>query len=95
MNMYNKKRWTFYTGLVEHFWRLAVRLPIEEVQGPVNKKWHQDTVHWLNEKCTPEERKLVMDFYKYSQSVRNCTNYQVIEDLYSLINCYAADMGLC
>jgi hypothetical protein len=95
MNMYSKKRWTFYTSSVEHYLRVAVRRSIDEVQGSVNQKWHRDTVQWLNEKCTAEERKLIMEFYTYNQSVRGCTNYQVTNDLYALIDCYASDMGLC
>lgn len=95
MNAYNKKRWAFYMSLVEHFWRLAVRRRFNEVQGTVNQKWHQDTVHWLNEKCTAEERKLVTEFYYYNQSVRGCTNYQVTEAMYDLADRFAVDMGLC
>ncbi len=95
MNAYNKKRYAFYMSLVEHFWRLAVRRRFNEVQGSVNQKWHQDTVHWLNEKCTPEERKLVKDFYTMNQSVRGCTNYQITDKLYDIADRFAAETGLC
>lgn len=95
MNAYNKKRYAFYMSLVEHFWRLAVRLRFNEVQGSVNQKWHQDTVHWLNDNCTDEERKLVMDFYTMNQSVRGCTNYQITDKLYNIADRFAAETGLC
>lgn len=95
MNAYNKKRYAFYMSLVEHFWRLAVRRRFNEVQGSVNQKWHQDTVHWLNEKATAEERKLVTEFYIYNQSVRGCTNYQITDKIYDIAERFAAETGLC
>lgn len=95
MNAYNKKHYTFYMSLVEHFWRLAVRRRLSEVEGTVNQKWHQDTVHWLNTKCTDEECKLIMDFYTLNQSVRGCPNYQVTVQLYDIAYRFAKDTGLC
>lgn len=95
MNVYSKSRWAFYTSMAEHFLRLATRRRFQEVTGSVNQKWHQDTVHWLNDNCTDEERKLVMDFYTMNQSVRGCTNYKVTERLYDIIDRFAAGVGLC
>lgn len=95
MTVYNKNRWAYYMSLTEHFFRLAVRRRLDNVQGAVNQMWHQDTVHWLNTKCTDEERKLVMDFYTYNQSVRGCTNYPVTEKIYDIADRFAADMELC
>lgn len=95
MNISNKRRWAFYMSLVEHFWRLAVRYQCRDIKGNVNQMWHQDTVHWLNTKCTDEERKLVNEFYYYNQSVRGCTNYQVTDKLYDIAERFATDMELC
>lgn len=95
MDMYGKKKWTFYSGLVEYYLRLAVRKDKSEIRGTVNLKWYIDTVHWLNEKCTDEERKLVLDFYTYSASVRDCHNYKVTVALYDIIDRFATENGLC
>ena len=95
MNYYNKHKWTFYMGLTEHFFRLAVRRSLSEVQGEVNRRWHQDTAKWLNEKCTAEERTMVKDFYTYNQSVRGCTNYKATGAIYEIADRFAVDMGLC
>ena len=95
MNAYNKRKWAFYMGLVEHFFRLAVRRTLAEVQGTVNRQWHQETVRWIHEKCTEEERALIKSFYTYSQSVKGCTNYKVTEEIYEIADRFAVDMGLC
>lgn len=95
MNNYNKRRWAFYMSLVEHFFRLAVRRTLAEVQGSVNRQWHQDTVHWINNQCNAEEQNLIKDFYTYNQSVKGCTNYKVLESLYEIADRFAVDMGLC
>lgn len=92
--MYGKRKAAPYMSFVEHIYRLAVRNRLAGVRGEVARKWHQDTVHWLNEKCTPEERTLIIDFYTYSQSVRDCRNYKVTAPIYDIAERYACDMGL-
>ena len=94
MDTYNRRKWAPYTSVVEHFIRMAVRHRLYEVKGDVARKWHQETVKWLNEKCTPEERNLMVDFFSYSQSVRTCTNYKVTQQIYEICERYACDMGL-
>ena len=93
--MNETRRNAFYMSLVEHFYRLAVRRTIDEVQGPTAQKWHQDTERWLLDNCTNEERTLIRDFYTYNQSVRSCTNYKVTSRIYDISERFALDMGLC
>lgn len=92
--MYGKRKVAPYMTFVEHIYVLAVRQRVQNVRGEVTQKWHQDTIRWLNEKCTPEERALIVDFYTYSQSVRDCRNYKVTEPIYDIAERYACDMGL-
>ena len=81
--------------LTEHFFRLAVRKNLAEIQGATMQEWHRNTTKWLNEKCTTEERELIKDFYTYNQTVSKCTNYIIVNKVKDLAKRYAIAMELC
>ena len=93
--MYRTRKRTFYMELTEHFFRLAVRRDISEVQGSTVQKWHRNTTKWLDEECTAEERELITDFYTYNQTVRTCNNYAIVEQVHNIAERYALAMELC
>lgn len=92
--MYRTRKRAFYMELTEHFFRLAVRKDITEVQGATVREWHKNTTEWLNEECTAEERELIKSFYTYNQTVRTCNNYTIVDKVHEVAERYADAMGL-
>lgn len=81
----------FYLELVEHNFRLAVRLRYEQVKGEVSQQWHRDTTKWLNSLST-EDRELIKHFYTCNQTMYKCVSYKVRQTLERLAAEYATEM---
>lgn len=81
----------FYIELVEHNFRLAVRLRYEQIQGEVSRQWHRDTTKWLSTLST-EDRELIEHFYTCNQTMYKCVSYRIRETLEQLAADYAAEM---
>jgi hypothetical protein len=71
-----KLKW-YYTNLVEHFFRLAVRY--SKVSGLTPKKWFDFTKDWIN-KLSDEDREFIYFVFDYKF-------YNTAEGLY----CYESD----
>ena len=53
----------FYTELVEHYFRMAVRY--KDVQGDEVKKWHKFTTNWID-KLYENDRNLIEFVFSYT-----------------------------
>ena len=81
----------FYIELVEHNFRLAVRLRYEQIQGEVSRQWHRDTTKWLSTLST-EDRELIEHFYTCNQTMYRCASYNIKQRLEKLAAEYASEM---
>lgn len=81
----------FYIELVEHNFRLAVRLRYEQIQGGMSQQWHRNTTEWLN-KLNEADRELIKHYYTCNQTMYRCASYSVKQTLERLAAEYASEM---
>ena len=94
MSIHKKKNYDMYMEITEYFFRKAVSRRFNDVRGAVTQTWYQGTLRWIEEKCNQKERALIDTFYTRHKSVQDCTNDEIIESIYNLIDRFAMDMDL-
>lgn len=83
-----------FMTIVEHYFRLISRFPVEDIRGDVSREWYTKTEQWLLDNCSPEEQTAVVDYYVCNRSARSCQARDLREMLHDIGERYACDVGL-
>ena len=94
MNIFDHGTTNFIPEEAEQLLHLAASRRCNELRSLDEPTAYQLTIRWIKEKCTAEEQALLDDFYIYERSVNDCENSPDVETVRSIVERFAADMGL-